>query len=70
VVLASGIGAVSGVGSTFTIQHYSGNRRVLIKVDFAARRGNASLQKPPGIIKCTVMDRDISNNSCACAPAM
>jgi len=70
VVSASGIGTVSGVGSTFTIQHYSGDRRVLIKVDFAAKRGTASLQKPPGTIKCTIMDRDISNNSCACAPVM
>ncbi len=65
VVAASGKGTPTLKGCVFSLQHNPADRRVLINVDFATRRGSASLQKPPGSIKCTIMDRNISNNTCS-----
>lgn len=66
VLLASGTGTVTLQGCDFTIQHNPPGWRVLIKGSFAYKRGSASLQKPPGTIKCTITDRNITNNTCAC----
>lgn len=66
-VAATGRGAVGSQGCIFTIQHNSFDRRVLIKVDFAVKKGDASLQKPPGAIKCTILDRNVTNNVCNCS---
>ncbi|MEW6210363.1 MAG: choice-of-anchor Q domain-containing protein, partial [Acidobacteriota bacterium] len=65
-MVVTGTGAVTRQGCTFTIQHNAFDRRVKITVDFAARRGSASLQMPPGAIKCTISDRNITNNGCSC----
>ncbi|MEW6210362.1 MAG: choice-of-anchor Q domain-containing protein [Acidobacteriota bacterium] len=65
-MVVEGTGLVSRQGCTFTIQHNAIDRRVKITVDFAARRGSASLQMPPGAIKCTISDRNITNNGCSC----
>jgi uncharacterized protein DUF4394/HYR domain-containing protein len=62
----TGIASVLGKGCTFTLQHNAVDRRALIGVDFAVRSGKASLQSPPGSTKCTIMDRNITNNTCAC----
>src|SRR5262249_23321225 len=49
VVSASGIGTVSGVGSTFTIQHYSGDRRVLIRLILRPREAPRRCRSLPGL---------------------
>lgn len=63
----TGIGNVSLRGCTFTLEHNPADRRVRIKVHFAVSKGTASIKSPPGTIKCTITDRNITNNTCACA---
>jgi hypothetical protein len=53
-------------GCVVTIQHYPADRRVLIKFDGSVSSGTASLQSPPGVLKCTITDRNTKNNTCAC----
>ena len=60
------VGTVLVKGCTVTIQHYPANGRVLIKFDGAVGAGTASLQSPPGSIRCTITDRNTKNNTCAC----
>jgi hypothetical protein len=62
----SGVGTVLVRGCVVTIQHYPTDGRVLIKFDGAVGAGSASLQSPPGSIKCTITDRNTRNNMCAC----
>jgi hypothetical protein len=62
----TGVGTLIIKGCTVTIQHYPADRRVLIKFDGAVSAGTASLQSPPGSIKCTITDRNTKNNTCAC----
>ena len=62
----TGTASVLARGCTFTLQHNPADRRLLITVDFAVRSGKASLQFPPGTTKCTITDRNITNNTCAC----
>jgi hypothetical protein len=69
VLIAAGTGTVTRQGCTFSIQHDPLDRRVRISIDFAARRGNASLQLPPGKVKCTITDRNITNDTCSCSGA-
>jgi hypothetical protein len=62
----SGVGTVLVKGCIVTIQHYPADRRVLIKFDGSVGVGTASLQSPPGTIRCTITDRNTKNNNCAC----
>ena len=48
-----------------TLQDFSGNRRLLAKVDKSVNKATASLQSQ-GRTLCTITDRDITNNSCGC----
>lgn len=66
VVIAEGIGTVTKKGCEFTIQHNRTDRRVLIKPSFSSGKGTASIQSPPGILKCSIMDRNIFDNTCQC----
>jgi hypothetical protein len=66
VIIASGIGTVSKKGCEITITHNATDRRVMIKTSFAKMSGNASIQSPPGVIRCTITDRNILDNSCQC----
>jgi hypothetical protein len=66
-VTYSGVGTVNVKGCIVTIQHNLPGRRVLIKTEFAANKGTASVQSPAGVLKGTITDRDIRNNSCNCA---
>ena len=66
VVIAAGKGTVTKKGCEFTIQHNTNDRRVLIKPNFATGKGTASIQAPPGTIRCTITDRNILDNSCQC----
>src|SRR6185295_5086952 len=60
----TGTGTVTIRGCIVTIQHNAHDRRVQISTD--GNTGTASLQSPPGTIKCTIQDRNVKNNSCAC----
>jgi hypothetical protein len=64
--LFTGVGTVLAKGCVVTIQHNPGDRRVLIKFDGSVSTGTASLQSPPGVLKCTITDRNTKNNTCAC----
>jgi hypothetical protein len=62
----SGMGTVTVKGCVITLQHNPFDRRVLAQVDKAVSSGKASLQSPPGTIRCTITDRNTRNNSCSC----
>ena len=62
----SGTGLATVRGCVVTIQDNRPDRRVLLTFDGAVHRGTASLQSPPGTTKCTIIDRDTLNNTCAC----
>jgi hypothetical protein len=62
----TGQGTVMQQGSVYTLTHNSPNRRVLAQLDNSIKKGTASLQSPPGSLKCTITDRDIRNNTCTC----
>lgn len=63
IVLKAGTGTVKKIGCVFTIEHNTGDRRVLIKVDYSTKKGNASLQAPPGTNRCAITDKNIANNT-------
>lgn len=62
----TGRGTVSIRGCTIALQHNTSDRRVAASLDTSAFKGSASLQAPPGTIKCSINDRDTRNNSCVC----
>jgi hypothetical protein len=62
-VIYTGVGTVIKQGCVVTIQHNQLDRRVTIKVDFAVNAGTASIQTPPGTVKCTITDKNITNNT-------
>ncbi|HXI91088.1 MAG TPA: HYR domain-containing protein, partial [Blastocatellia bacterium] len=61
----TGIAAVVRKGNVITFQQNGPDRRVLVTDDEGVFRGTASLQAPPGTIRCTIADRD-TRNSVAC----
>jgi uncharacterized repeat protein (TIGR01451 family) len=62
----TGTGTVVVRGCTITLTHNPPDRRLSASVDKAGFKGTASLQSPPGVMKCSILDRDIRNNSCNC----
>jgi len=62
----TGIGTVTVKGCVITLQHFPSDRRVLAQIDRAVFTGKASLQSPPGTIRCTIADKNTTNNSCSC----
>lgn len=62
----AGVALVTRRGGIVTFQDNSAGRRVLATDDESVHVGRASLQSPPGSIKCTITDRNTTNNSCAC----
>ncbi len=67
-----GRGKVTKLGNTYKIEHNAVDRRVLINLSAGSfpPSGNASLQSPPGTIRCVIQDRDTRNDTCVCgAPA-
>jgi uncharacterized repeat protein (TIGR01451 family) len=62
----TGQGTVTKKGSSYTLEHNSSDRRVLVKVDEAVHKGSGSIQSPPGTTRCTITDRNTQNNSCVC----
>ncbi len=62
----TGRGTITSKGTIWNLQHYTPERRVLAYYVGTQHRGNASLQSPPGTLRCTIADRDTRNNSCLC----
>jgi hypothetical protein len=62
----TGTGTATVRGCILSLQQNGPDRRVQIIVDLAVRRGTASLQSPFGSMRCTITDRDMTNNTCAC----
>jgi hypothetical protein len=52
----TGVGKVQRQGCVFTLEHNPADRRVVGRVDKTVFRGSASLQSPPGTIRCTISD--------------
>jgi hypothetical protein len=65
-VVASGVGSVTKSGCEFTITHNASDRRVLIRASFGTAKGTASIQSPVGVLKCSITDRNIFDNTCQC----
>jgi hypothetical protein len=63
----TGRGAVQRQGNIYTLTHNTTGRRVLARYDGGQSKGTASLQSPPGVMRCSINDRDTRNNSCSCA---
>ena len=61
-----GKGKVVKQGNTWTLTHNTVDRRVLARVDGNANNGTGSLQTPPGVSRCSFIDRDFRNNTCVC----
>ena len=62
----TGKGTVKQQGSLYTLTHNPADRRVSATVDAATKKGNASLQSPPGTLRCTIRDDNVTNNTCLC----
>jgi len=62
----TGVAVVNRRGNIITFQDNSSDRRVLVTDDESVHIGKAALQSPPGNIRCTITDRNTTNNSCAC----
>ncbi|MBI3651274.1 MAG: HYR domain-containing protein [Acidobacteria bacterium] len=63
----TGSGTVTKKGNVVTVEHNTATRRVYGKVDKSANSGTGWVQQPVGVNWCSITDRDIRNNSCACA---
>jgi hypothetical protein len=65
------VAKVTKLGSTFKLEHNAADRRVLINLSAGSfpPSGNASLQSPPGTIRCVIQDRDTRNDTCICGAA-
>ena len=64
-----GTGKATIQGCVYTLQHTPADRRVLGRVDKAVHTGTGSLQAPPGLLRCTLTDRDTTNNTATCGAA-
>ncbi len=61
-----GKGTIILRGCTLTLQHNLPDRRLLVSVDFSQKKGTASLQFPPGVLKCTITDRNMADDTSIC----
>ncbi len=62
----SGRGNVTVKGCTVVLEHSRAEGRVLAKLDTCVRRGTAGIQVFSEGMTFTIIDRDISNNTCTC----
>jgi hypothetical protein len=65
----TGRATVAKSGCTITLTQSGPDRRLRAVVDTCLKKATASLQFPVGITICTIIDRNITDNSCQCAPA-
>src|SRR5262249_4571833 len=63
----SGIGAISRRGCSVILQQFSGDRRILAKIDTCSGTGTATVQLLSSGISFYVSDRNSSNTVCECA---
>jgi HYR domain len=61
----TGKGTVQKSGNIVALTDYASDRRVVARVDLATKTASASLQSPPGVVKCSISDRNITNNACS-----
>jgi hypothetical protein len=61
----SGTGVLTKRGSTITLQQYSGDRRLLVRIDGAINKASAYIQAQG--MTFTITDRNIADDTCACA---
>jgi predicted extracellular nuclease len=66
VVVAASVGTVQVKGCVVTITHNTATTRVLVTANTQSKTGAASVQNPVGVMRCTITDRDLTNNNCAC----
>lgn len=62
----TGKGTVIARGSVISLQQSTTDRRVQATVDLSTSKGSAAFQSPPGTTRCTITDRNITNNTCNC----
>jgi len=60
-----GTGVLTKRGSTITLQQYSGDRRLLVRIDGAVNKATAYIQAQG--MTFTITDRNIADDTCACA---
>ena len=60
-----GRGKITGLGCDKQLAHNPSDKRVRANWSSAVKRGNASLQAPPGTNRCTIADSNMTNNDCA-----
>src|SRR5262249_39691531 len=65
-VTYTGKGKVTRQVCIFTLEHNTLDRRVRGTVDKGVFRGNASIQSPPGRLRCNIFDGNTRDNTCAC----
>ncbi|MEK6284783.1 MAG: delta-60 repeat domain-containing protein [Acidobacteriota bacterium] len=61
-----GTGTLIKKGGIITLQHYGPDRRVIVKIDMSANKGNASIQIFSQGMTFTIMDRNTANSFCVC----
>jgi len=62
----TGTAVVTKSGNITTFQVSAADRRFTATFDKGTFRGTGSFQSPPGALKCSIIDRDTRNNTCAC----
>jgi 6-phosphogluconolactonase (cycloisomerase 2 family) len=62
----TGIGMVMKKGCSATLQHNPPDRRLTASVDAGTNKGTASYQSPPGSLKATITDKNVTNNTNLC----
>jgi hypothetical protein len=62
----SGTGRLTIRGCMITLEDFSIDRRVLVKIDTCTKKSTASIQVLSQGLTFSITDRDISNNTCIC----
>ncbi len=62
----TGKGTINKKGCMSVLDHNTADRRLNAKVEPALKKGSATLQTPPGSLKASITDKDISNNTSMC----
>ena len=64
--ILQGVGTVTIKGSTVTLKHVAGDRRLYAEVDEANKRGSSSVAVYPSGVLRTIMDRNTVGDVCGC----
>jgi uncharacterized delta-60 repeat protein len=65
-LILEGTGTITRKGCTVTLQHNSGNRRVLANVNTCQNKATASVRLLSNGTTFTITDKNITNNTCIC----